>query len=159
MIIQEDYWGHRNVIGKCGPGDYFGESFAATPGSVLNVSVLASEDTEVMMLNVRKMLTTCSSACDHHNRMVRNLIGVMADKVLFLNEKITHTGKHTTRDKLLSYLSSEAIRRQSRSFDIPYDRQQLADYLGVERSAMSAELSKLQKEGIVKTKRSHFEIL
>ena len=159
LIIQEDYWGHRNILGKCTAGEYFGETFAATPGSILNVSVVAAEHTDVMMMNLKKMLTTCSSACDHHNKLVRNLIGIMAGKVLSLNEKITHSSKRTTREKLLSYLSAEALRRKSSSFDISFDRQQLADYLGVERAAMSAELSKLQREGIIKTIRSHFEIL
>ena len=83
---------------------------------------------------------------------------MLAGKVLLFNEKITHMSKRTTREKLLSYLSSESIRQGKLSFDIPYDRQQLADYLCVERAAMSAELSKLQKEGLLNTKRNHFEL-
>ena len=159
LIIQEDYWGHRSIMSRCGPGDIFGESFAATPGAVLNVSVQAAERSDVLLLNIKRMLTTCPSACDHHNKLVRNLVAGMAGKVLTLNDKITHISRHSTREKLLSYLSSEALRQKSRSFDIPFDRQQLADYLGVERAAMSTELSKMQREGILKTNRSHFELL
>ena len=159
IIIQEDLWGHRNIMGKCLPGDFFGEPYAATPGSVLNISVTASEDSVVLLLNIRKMLTTCPTACDHHNKLTRNLVAVLANKVLQFNEKITHMSKRTTREKLLSYLSSEALRAGNTSFDIPYDRQQLADFLCVERAAMSVELSKLQKEGLLKTTRNHFELL
>ena len=159
MIIQEDYWGHRNIISKCMPGDFFGEPYAATPGSVLNLSVVSAENSEILMLNVRRMLTTCPSACGHHSKLIRNLVAVMSNKVLVLNDKITHVSKRTTKDKLLSYLSSEAIKQGKSSFDIPYDRQQLADFLCVERAAMSAELSKLQKEGIIRTNKNHFELL
>ena len=113
---------------------------------------------ETLMLNINRLLTVCPTACTHHNRLIRNLVSVLAEKVLQFNEKITHMSKRTTREKLLSYLSSESIRQGSLSFDIPYDRQQLADYLCVERAAMSAELSKLQKEGILTTRKNHFEL-
>ena len=113
---------------------------------------------ETLMLNINRLLTVCPTACTHHNRLIRNLISVLAEKVLQFNEKITHMSKRTTREKLLSYLSSESIRQGSLSFDIPYDRQQLADYLCVERAAMSAELSKLQKEGLLTTRKNHFEL-
>lgn len=113
---------------------------------------------ETLMLNINRLLTVRPTACTHHNRLIRNLVSVLAEKVLQFNEKITHMSKRTTREKLLSYLSSESIRQGSLSFDIPYDRQQLADYLCVERAAMSAELSKLQKEGLLTTRKNHFEL-
>lgn len=113
---------------------------------------------ETLMLNINRLLTVCPTACTHHNRLIRNLVSVLAEKVLQFNEKITHMSRRTTREKLLSYLSSESIRQGSLSFDIPYDRQQLADYLCVERAAMSAELSKLQKEGLLTTRKNHFEL-
>ena len=156
LVIQEDIWGHRNILHKVLPGDFFGESYAATPGSVLNISVVANEDSEVLMLNVNHLLTTCQTACAHHTRLIRNLVSVLAGKVLLWDNKITHITKRTTREKLLSYLSSESIRQGKLSFDIPYDRQQLADFLSVERAAMSAELGKLKKEGILDTERNHF---
>ena len=158
LITQTDLWGHRNIMAKCHPGDFFGEPYAATPGSVLNISVSAEEDSEILMLNVGKLLTTCPTACEHHSRLIRNLVSVMAGKVLKFNDKITHMSKRTTKEKLLSYLSSEALRQGKLSFDIPYDRQQLADFLCVERAAMSTALSGLQKEGLLKTKGSHFEL-
>ncbi|MDO4394259.1 MAG: Crp/Fnr family transcriptional regulator [Bacillota bacterium] len=159
LIIQEDLWGHRNILSKCTAGDFFGETYAAKPGAVLNVSVVAEEDCELLLLNIKRLLTSCQVSCDHHQKLVRNLVGVLANKILLFNDKITHMGKRTTREKLLSYLSAESIRQSSLSFDIPFDRQQLADFLCVERAAMSVELSKLKKEGLIKTNRNHFELL
>ena len=158
LIVQEDLWGRRNIMSRCEPGDFFAEPYAATPGTVMNVSAQASEDSNVMMLNVGRLLTTCSSTCIHHQKLIRNLVSVLADKVLRFNAKVTHISKRSTREKLLSYLSSQAQKNGCLSFDIPFDRQQLADYLCVERAAMSAEISKLQKEGIITTNRSHFEL-
>lgn len=158
LIIQEDIWGHRNILSRCNSGDFFGEPYAATPNSILNVSVIAESDCEVLMLNVRRLLSTCSMVCEHHQKLIRNLTSVLANKILIFNDKITHISKRSTRAKLLSYLSAESMRQKSLSFDIPYDRQKLADFLCVERAAMSVELSKLQKEGILKTKRNHFEL-
>ena len=158
LVVQEDLWGHRNIVDRVGIGEYFAEPFAATAGAVLNVSVIAAEDSAIMLLNMSRLMQTCPTACAHHNKLIRNLVSVMAQKVLTLNNKITHMGKRSTREKLLSYLSSESIRQGKLSFDIPYDRQQLADYLCVERAAMSTEISKLQKEGQLKTSRNHFEL-
>ena len=158
LVLQEDLWGHRNIMHRIGPGEYFAEPFAATAGSVLNVSVVADEDSEIMLLNMERFLKTCPHACAHHGRMVRNLVSVMAKRVLDLNEKLTHMAKRSTREKLLSYLSAESMRQGKLAFTIPYDRQQLADYLSVERAAMSVELGKLQKEGLLKTNRNYFEL-
>ncbi len=108
----------------------------------------------INLFNVKRLLITCPTACEHHKKLIRNLVSVLANKILILNDKITHVGKRTTRDKLLSYLSAESIRHSSLSFD----RQQLADYLCIDRAAMSTEISKLQKEGLIKTNRNHFEL-
>ena len=149
----------RNILSKCNTGDFFGEPYAATPGAILNISVVAEEDCEILLLNVKRLLTSCPTVCDHHQKLIRNLVSVLANKILLFNDKVTHVSKRTTREKLLSYLSAESIRQSSLSFDIPFDRQQLADFLCVERAAMSVELSKLQKEGLLVTKRKHFVIL
>ena len=159
LILQEDLWGHRNILSKCTAGDFFGEPYAATSGTVLNVNAVAEDDCTLLFLNVKRLLTSCPTACDHHQKLIRNLVSVLANRLLVFNDKITHVSKRSTREKLLSYLSSESVRQASLSFDIPFDRQQLADYLCVDRAAMSVELSKLQKEGILKTKRRHFELI
>lgn len=159
LILQEDLWGHRNILSKCTAGDFFGEPYAATSGAVLNVNAVAEDDCTLLFLNVKRLMTSCPTACDHHQKLIRNLVSVLANRLLVFNDKITHVSKRSTREKLLSYLSSESVRQASLSFDIPFDRQQLADYLCVDRAAMSVELSKLQKEGILKTKRRHFELI
>ena len=156
LVIQEDLWGHRNILSKCHTGDFFGEPYAASPGAVLNVSVVADTDCEIILLNVQRLLISCPTACEHHQKLIRNLVSVLANKILILNDKITHVGKRTTRDKLLSYLSAEAQKHGTSEFDIPFSRQQLADYLSVERSAMSTELGKLRDEGMLSFRKNHF---
>lgn len=158
LITQMDIWAHRNIMSKCYPGDFFCEPFSAKPGTMLNINVEVETDCEVLLINTARLLQVCPSACEHHQKLVRNLVSVLANKILIFNDKITHISKRTTREKLLSYLSAESIRNSSLSFDIPYDRQQLADFLCVERAAMSVELSKLQKEGLIKTSKKHFEL-
>ena len=159
LAVQEDVWGERNIMGKLSPPDTFAEPFAATPGAVLNVSIVSNVRSSVLFLDISRLLTVCSETCPQHARLIRNLVCVLAQKNLQLNEKITHMSKRRTREKLLSYLSSQALRSGSVEFDIPFDRQQLADFLCIERSAMSAELSKLQKEGLLETDRSHFRLI
>ena len=156
LIVQEDIWGNRNILSKAGPGQTFAEVFACAPGAVLNVSVEAESAVTVMFLRVRRVLSVCPSACSHHSRIIRNLLGELAEKNLRLNGKLTHMGQRTTRAKLMSYFSAEAQRRGSYEFDIPFSRQQLADYLGVERSGLSMELGKMRREGLLDFHKSHF---
>lgn len=156
LIIQEDIWGNRNILSKAGPGQTFAAAYACAPGSVLNVSVVAETPVDVMFLNVKRVLNVCSSACAHHNRIVQNLLGELAVKNLRLGEKLTHMGQRTTRAKLMSYLSAEAQRLGKYEFDIPFSRQQLADYLAVERSGLSLELGKMKKDGLLDFHKGHF---
>lgn len=156
LVIQEDFWGNRNLLAKVSQGQLFAESFACQTGAILNVSVVSDEETVIMWLNVKCILSICSNACDYHNRLIRNLLSELSRKNLQLNKKLTHMGKRTTRDKLLSYLSGEAIINGKSEFDITFSRQQLADYLSVERSAMSAELGRLRDSGLIEFERNHF---
>jgi CRP-like cAMP-binding protein len=158
IVIQEDYWGNRNLITMIEPGQMFAEAFACAPGSVLNISVETKEASEILWLNVSRVLSTCSKACFYHNRLIRNLMNDLAGKNLRLGEKVQFMGQRSTREKLLSYLSSEADKQGSADFTIPFDRQQLADYLSVDRSAMSSELGKLWDEGKLSFDRSHFHL-
>ena len=156
LIIQEDIWGNRNILSKAGPGQTFAAAFACAPGSVLNVSVIAETPVTVMFLNVKRVLNVCPSACAHHSRIIRNLLGELAEKNLRFSEKLTHMGQRTTRSKLMSYFSAEAQRLGKYEFDIPFSRQQLADYLAVERSGLSLELGKMRKEGLLDFHKNHF---
>lgn len=156
LIIQEDFWGNRNILAAVGAGHCFAETFACSPGAVLNVSVIAETNVQVLFLNVKRILTTCPSTCSHHSRMIRNLLSELAEKNLRLNEKITHLGQRSRRAKILSYLSAEAQRHGSAEFDIAFSRQQLADYLSVDRSGLSMELSRMQEEGLLEYRKKHF---
>lgn len=156
IIIQEDYWGGQSVMSAILPGHTFAESYACTPCSILDVSVYAEAACSVMFLNVQKMLTTCPVTCGKHNQMIRNLLCDLAGKNLKLGEKSKHMSQKTTRDKLLSYLSSEMHRHGGNEFDIPFSRQQLADFLSVDRSGLSTELGRMKDEGMLDFKRSHF---
>lgn len=159
LIVQEDVWGHRHMIHKINVGDIFGEPYAAIPDMPSGSSVIADEDCEILFLRVEKLLSVCSSACPHHTLLIHNLITILAGKLLLFNNKLTHLSKRSTKEKLLSYLSEESIRQGSLSFSIPFDRQQLADYLCVERAALSVVISKLQKEGILSAEKNHFTLI
>lgn len=155
-VIQEDYWGNRNLVAEILPGQTFAESYACAGNVPLGVSVQAAENAEVLLMNLQCLLTACSSACAFHTRLIRNLVSLLASKNLLMNEKLTYLTQRSTREKLLAYLSSESIRLHASDFSIPFNRQQLADYLSVDRSAMSSELSKMQKEGILEYRKNHF---
>lgn len=157
-VLQEDLWGYRNIMARILSGGVFAETFAAAPGAVMNVGVLADEDCELMMLDVNRLLNAPQASGGCQGRVIRNLVAVLAQKTMAFNDKITHISKRSTREKLLSFLSSEAIRQGKSSFYMSYNRQQLADYLCVERAAMCVELSRLQKEGLIRYKKSYFEL-
>lgn len=159
QIIQEDFWGNRNLLAKVRPGQIFAESFACIPSATLNVSVVAEEPSCALFLNASRLLAPCPAACAFHGNVVQNLLRDLAGKNLRLNEKLTHMSQRTTRDKLLSYLSAEALRKGGPSFDIPFNRQQLADYLCVERSAMSKALCVLRDEGVIRFSKNRFELV
>lgn len=127
-------------------------------GEPLRISVTAAEDTEVLFLNVGKVLTTCTNACPFHALLISNLLAVCAEKNLLLSQRILHTAPKGIRARLLSYFSACVQRTGRYSFDIPYNRQQLADYLSVDRSAMCSELSRMQREGLLSYHKNHFSV-
>lgn len=158
-VVREDYLGGRSVLGSVGPGQLFGEAFACAGVEELPVSVVAATDCRVMLVSCKRVLTTCAGACGFHQLVIRNLLKVVAEKNLMLNRKMDITARKTTKEKLMAYLYDQARASRSPSFTIPYDRQALADYLGVERSAMSAELGKLRREGKIEYRKNQFTIL
>lgn len=158
-IMKEDYAGNRSVIGAVGQGQLFGEVFACAGVEHLPVSAVATQPCRVLLVSCRRIITTCPSSCGFHNLVIRNLLHIVARKNLMLNQKIEFLSKKTTRDKLLAFLSAHAKAQNSKIFSIPYDRQALADYLGVERSAMSAELSRLKKDGVIDFHKNQFRFL
>lgn len=156
LIVQEDVWGNRNIVSKAGQGQTFAAAYACAAGAALDVSVFAETPVTVMFLNVKRILNICPSACVHHSRMIRNLLGELAEKNLRFTKKLMHIGQRTTRSKLMSYFSAEAQRIGKYEFEIPFSRQQLADYLAVERSGLSVELGKMRKDGLLDFRKNHF---
>ena len=159
QIVKEDYYGNRSIVAIAEPGELFGETFACAGLEALPVSVVAMQDSQIMLIDCIRITRSCSNACSFHNQLVLNLLQVVASKNLFFNQKLEILSKRTTRDKLMAYLTGQAKLRGSNSFTIPYDRQALADYLGVERSAMSAEIGKLRKDGIIRSDKNRFTLL
>lgn len=157
-LEREDYWGNRTILASFGPGQSFAEVYACEPDLPLDINVVAAEDALVMLMDLRRVTTMCPSSCTFHARLIRNLLGCVARRTHALTRKIEHTSKRTTRAKLLSYLSDQAKAAGSNRFSIPFDRQELADYLSVDRSAMCAELSRMRKEGIMDYRKNEFEL-
>ena len=158
LIQSDDFWGNTTVLDRVGPGQIFAETYACA-GERLMVDVVAAEETQVLFLNVERVLSTCPSSCNHHSRLIANLLALSAQKNLALSRKIFYTSSKSIRGRLLAYLSDQARDRGSSSFTIPFDRQQLADYLNVERSALSNELGKMGREGLIRTRKNQFQLL
>lgn len=157
-IIRMDVWGNQNILDHVGPGQVFAETYACAPAEILMVDVTAAEDSEVLFLDVARMLEAGTTACAYHVRVLRNLLSVMASKNLMLTRKMGHISPRSIRERLLSYLSYQALQQGKYSFEIPFNRQQLADYLSVERSALSNELSKMRKEGMIDFHKNGFTL-
>ena len=156
QVIREDYYGNRSVMTVLQSGDLFAEVFSCTGYETMPVSAIALTDSEVLLLDCRRVFTSCSGSCHFHNQLLKNLLQGMAQKNLALTRKIRYMSQKTTKDKLMAYLLDQAKQQDSREFVIPHNRQSLADYLGVERSAMSVEISKLKKSGQIDTRGSWF---
>lgn len=158
-VQQEDYWGNRSIIHNVAVGDLFGEGYLAPESGALLTDVIAARDSTVLLFRVQRIITTCSNACRFHTAVVQNLFYSMSQRNRQLVQKLGHMSRRTTREKLISYLSEESKRRGSGSFTIPFNRQQLADFLCVDRSAMSNELSKMRDEGLLTFDKNQFTLL
>ena len=158
QVVRDDYYGNRSVLTVVPPGGLFGEAFACAGLETLPVSAIALQNSTVLLLDCRRVLTGCTHACPFHSRLISNLLQGIAQKNLTLTQKIRYMSRKTTREKLLEFLLDQAKEQGDSEFVIPYDRQALADYLGVERSAMSAEIGKLRKEGLLESSGSRFRL-
>lgn len=157
-LVKEDRWGNAALLSTISMGELFGESYACV-GKPLPLRAVAAEECRVLFLTIGKVLTTCSSACRFHARLIQNLLSILAGKNLFLAQKADILAQRTVREKLLNYLFYQSQTHGSAVFTIPLNRQQLADYLSVDRSSMTVEMGKLCKEGILKVERNRFELL
>lgn len=159
QVVRVDYYGNRSILASIEPSQLFGEAFACAGLKSLPVDVVAAEDTEILLIDALHIARPCGNACDFHCQTVLNLLHIVARKNLVLHQKIEITSKRSTREKLMTYLLLQAKKAESSTFTIPYDRQELADYLGVERSGLSMEISKLRNEKVLECRRSTFTLL
>lgn len=154
-----DAQGNISVMGAFHAGEMFGEAYAVLGNVPLLTSVVAAEPSEVLLLDVRQLTTHVCAVCTGLDRLTTNLLQSIAEKNVMLSRRIQDAAPKSIRGKLLAYLNTRTQMEGSREFDIPFNRQQLADYLGVDRSALSAVISSLARQGVIKVHRSHFEML
>jgi CRP-like cAMP-binding protein len=158
-ILLDDFWGNRRIVEQTKRGEQFGAAFVCAGIKYIPVSVIAMEKTEVLFLDYNHLIATCQQICPCHTQMLKNLIRSLAEKSNILLTKNDLQSRHSTREKLLAYLSTQAKKENSRSFEIPFNREELAAYLSVDRSAMSAELCRMRDDGILVFKKNKFELL
>ena len=157
-IIQEDYWGRRSILSAVEPGGIFGEAFACSKTDFLPVSVIVRSDCQILLISHERLLNPCASSCSFHIRLIQNLVKILAQKNIGLTQKIKHVSGKTTQEKIMSYLSSCAASAGNNMFEIPFNRQEMADYLSVERSALSSVLGKMREEGLIEFHKNKFRI-
>ena len=157
-VEHDDAWGNKGVFAHVGPGGVFAESYACLPHQPLLVSAVAAQDSRVLLLDVRALLGRGGGEA-LAGRLLGNLLAIAMGKNLALSRRMLHTSPKTIRGRLASYLSEQALLAGGRQFTIPFDRQQLADYLGVDRSALSGELSKMRRDGLLTCRKNAFTLL
>lgn len=157
-VFKTDLLGSRTVLGALEPPQLFAETFVCAGVKTSPVTVEAATDADVMLLAFDRILRTCASCCLHHSALIHNMLRIVAQKNIALSEKLDHMARKTTRQKLASYLIDQATRFDNRRFEIAHDRQALADYLSVNRSALSRELSRMSEEGALDYQRNSFYI-
>ncbi len=158
-IIKEDYWGNRTIISKLEVGDIFGESLACAGAEKALVSIITCEKCEIIFIEYSNIINISPGTCNYNTQLITNMLKILASKNVMLTQKMEHLAQRKTKEKLLSYLSFQAIKAKNNDFEIPFNRQELADYLSVDRSAMSAELCRLRDEGYLCFKKNKFTLM
>jgi CRP-like cAMP-binding protein len=157
MLQQEDLRGNRSILGDFGPGDFMGgNAMGAIAGSFF-VSVRAG--TSLLLMDREGAMDPCGECCRAHMLFLRNAAEGLARRELLLLYKVEYLSKRTTREKLLSYLAIQSSLQGTRRVNVPYTRQELADFLAVDRSAMCTELTRMQNDGLIRFERKRFELL
>lgn len=159
QVQLEDFWGNRSILTQLGPGEIFGEVFSCAQVDRMPISVEAAESAEVLLVDYRQVLAAGDGGGRYQALLTRNMMRILAQKNLILAGKIEHLTKRTIREKVLSYLSDQAVRQGSSLIEIPFDRQGLADYLAVDRSALSRELGRMSRQGLLWYRRNRFRLL
>ena len=158
-IESNDAWGNRTVLSHVGPGQSFAEVYALLPGEPLLVDVSANEESRILFLHLDPLRAPTGTAPVWQQKLTMNLLQISARKNLALSGRSFHTSPKTVRGRVMAYLNSVRLQQGSAHLEIPFDRQQLADYLNLDRSALSKELGKMQREGLLLVKKNHFTIL
>lgn len=156
IVESNDYWGNRTILQQIGEGQYFGETYAWMPKSIPSVDVSASEDCSILFFEISHLRDedNCSAGCVH--KVLVNLLNIFSGKNIALSARNIQTSPRTIRERVILYLNSVRLQKGTPEFDIPFNRQQLADYLNLERTALSKELSKMQADELISYHRNHF---
>ena len=157
-IVKEDFWGNNFILTDVTPGYTFAEASAIAGEKELLFGAVAKEPTEAIFLPISRLRHTCAQGCGYHQLLIENLLSAVANRNISYERKCEHLSRRTTREKLLSFLSEQSTVNKSNEFVIPYNRQQLADYLSVDRSAMSSELGRMKAEGLLQFEKSRFKL-
>ncbi|MDY4970797.1 MAG: Crp/Fnr family transcriptional regulator [Lachnospiraceae bacterium] len=157
-VVQDDFWGNRHIVSIVPEGNMFGEAYACLGNEKLRADVRAEADCRILFLNLQKAMHVCKNTCPFHQKLVKNILYCIAGKNLNLAAKIQHTSRRSIREKVLSYLSEESRKNGSSYFTVPFTRQQMADFLAVDRSALSKELSRMQQDGLIEFERNQFHL-
>ena len=159
QISRTDYFGNRSIIADAGAGEVIMEAFACAGLEAVPICVTANEPCEILLIDSRRIVNSCEKACGFHRQLIFNLMKTLAVKNIMFHQKAEITSKKTTREKLMAYLLLQAEKAGSNSFDIPFDRQELADYLEVDRSGLSTQISRLCGQGVIRCRKKHFELI
>ncbi|MBQ4563760.1 MAG: Crp/Fnr family transcriptional regulator [Lachnospiraceae bacterium] len=158
QIVRIDYFGNRSIVSGAETSQLFAEAFACAEVEEIPVDIIANESSEIMLIDCQRLMHSCSNACGFHQQMIFNLMKDVATKNLLFHQKIEITSKRSTREKLMAYLMFQAKKAGSNRFEIPFDRQELADYLEVDRSGLSTEIGKMCKAGTISSRKKQFEL-
>ncbi len=158
-IVKEDICGNRSLISRISTSHLFGEAFVCAEIKKSPVTIYSATKSEIMYINFKKLITSCRNSCTFHNRLIQNMLKIIAKKNLMLTEKLDYLGKKSTKEKIASYLINQLALQQKSTITIPYNRNELADYLNVNRSALSRELSKMRDEKLIEFQKNKFTIL
>jgi CRP-like cAMP-binding protein len=158
QIVREDIMGNRTIVSEISAGDMFGEAFACANVGKSPVTVLTTTGCSVMFIQFKRIVTTCSSSCSFHTRLIENMLSLIAQKNIFLNNKIDILSQRTIREKVMAYFFMQVQRTGSKKFKIPFTRDELADFLCVNRSALSRELCNMREEKILDFEKNEFKI-
>jgi len=158
-MVKEDFWGNKTMLLRVHKDDLFGETFACSKDNLAVVSFVVSEDAKILFLHFDRVMHSCTMACEFHHRLIQNMVQIIADKNRELMRKVEIVSKRTIREKILTYLSIQAQMQKTRYFEIPLGRLELAEYLCVDRSALTRELVKMKDDGLIDYDRNCFRIL